>query len=586
MAQQKQQKRQKKEKHIQFERQPALEEVARISRRIGTGRSRAWLASPMTSAFCVPAPALRSCPSRSIAHDGVWRAPLRSSSSSARAPPALMTAPAPRASQPQQQQQLHDDDSNYVSPLSTRYASAPMRHNFSDVARFRLWRQLWIALADAQRQLGLPITQAQVDALRNAPDVDVQLARSYERKLRHDVMSHVHALGDQVPRARAIIHLGATSCFVSDNSDIIQMRLALDMIIASLWQCISNLSRFAMQHRELPTLAFTHLQPAQPTTVGKRAALWLQDLLFDAHNLEHVRRSIKFRGVKGTTGTQASFLGLFDGDHHKVTQLDHMVTRAMGFEHAWPITGQTYSRKQDFLVLSALAGVGQSAAKMANDVRLLQHMKEMEEPFETHQVGSSAMAYKRNPMRCERINALSRFLQTLLLNPAETASTQWLERTLDDSANRRLANAEAFLSCDAIVQLLLNVSDGLVVYPHMISKHLQEELPFMATESILMAAVRAGGDRQQLHEALRVHSMEAARRVKQLAQPNDLLQRIERDALFAHVRAQLPQLCDARAFVGRAAQQVQNFVQQHVQPQLQSRAELLRHVQSHGDVRV
>ncbi|CAN8071103.1 unnamed protein product, partial [Agarophyton chilense] len=479
---------------------------------------------------------------------------------------------------------------SYESPFSTRYASAPMRDNFSDVARFRLWRQLWVALADAECRLGAPVTQKQVDALRAAPDVDLALARRYEAELRHDVMAHVHALADQVPDARAIIHLGATSCFVTDNSEIVQMSRALELLIAATWRVVANLARFAREHRHVPTLAFTHLQPAQPTTVGKRAALWLQDFLFDALNLEHVRASLKFRGAKGTTGTQASFLQLFNGDHHKVKQLDRMVARAMGFENSWPLTGQTYTRKQDFFVLSAVAGLGQSAAKMANDMRLLQHMKEVEEPFGAQQIGSSAMAYKRNPMRCERINALSRFLQTLILNPAETACTQWLERSLDDSANRRLSTAEAFLAADSILQLALNVSDGLVVYHKMIARHLAEELPFMATETVLMAAVQAGGDRQQVHEAIRAHSMAAAQRVKHEALPNDLMARLEADPLFAAVAEQLPQLCDARAFVGRAAEQVEEFVEEHVEPALRSRRHLL--LQSggsgsgSGDVRV
>ncbi|PXF48797.1 Adenylosuccinate lyase [Gracilariopsis chorda] len=474
---------------------------------------------------------------------------------------------------------------NYVSPLSTRYASAPMRENFSDVARFRLWRKLWAALAWAEHQLGLQVTQEQVHALENAPDVDMQLAKRYEAKLRHDVMAHVHALGDQVPLARPVIHLGATSCFVTDNSEVMQACHALDLLIPAVWRCVSNLAHFAQRYRDLPTLAFTHLQPAQPTTVGKRAALWLQDFLFDAHNLEHVRRTVRLRGVKGTTGTQASFLGLFDGDHEKVKKLEALVAQRMGFEQTWPITGQTYSRKQDFFVLSALAGVGQSAAKMANDIRLLQHMKEVEEPFAKHQIGSSAMPYKRNPMRCERINALARFLQSLVLNPAETASTQWLERTLDDSANRRLSVSEAFLTCDAILQLVLNVSSALVVYPKIIDKHLLQELPFIATESILMAAVQAGGDRQQLHEAIRVHAMRAGARVKEEGAPNDLLQRIAQDELFSSVRDRLEELCEPALFVGRAPQQVDDFLGEHVRPALQERERILQGDFS-GDVRI
>lgn len=451
-----------------------------------------------------------------------------------------------------------------------------MRENFSDIVRFRLWRKLWAALAESQHQLGLEITQEQVEALQNAPDVDIPLAQKYEASLRHDVMAHVHAFGDQVPISRPVIHLGATSCFVTDNSEVLQASNALDILIPLVWRCIDNLAKFARQHRHMPALAFTHFQPAQPTTVGKRAALWLQDLLFDAHNLEYVRDNIKLRGVKGTTGTQASFLALFDGDHNKVTQLEKLVAEKMGFKRSWPITGQTYTRKQDFFVVSALAGIGQSAAKMANDIRLLQHMKEVEEPFAKHQIGSSAMPYKRNPMRCERINALARFLQTLLLNPAETASTQWLERTLDDSANRRLALSESFLTTDAILQLVLNVSSGLVVHPKMIEKHLQEELPFMATETILMAAVRAGGDRQQLHEAIRVHSLAAGARIKEEALSNDLLQRIRDDPLFESIHEKLEELCDPPQFIGRAPEQVEEFVAEHIDPALQKRSQMLQ----------
>lgn len=474
---------------------------------------------------------------------------------------------------------------NYTSPLSTRYASAPMRENFAEITRFRLWRALWAALAHAQHHLALEVTSEQVDALANAPDVDIPLARQYEASLRHDVMSHVHALADQVPVARSVIHLGATSCFVTDNSEVIQMRNALDILIPSLWQSVSNLAAFANEYRHVATLAFTHFQPAQPTTVGKRACLWLQDLMYDAVQLEHVRAQLRLRGVKGTTGTQASFLALFDGDHTKVKELERIVTKKMGFEHSWPITGQTYTRKQDFVVIAALAGVGQSAAKMANDIRLLQHMKEIEEPFAKNQIGSSAMAYKRNPMRCERINALARFLQTLLLNPAETASTQWLERSLDDSANRRLAISESFLSTDAILQLVLNVSNGLVVHPKVIQKHLDEELPFMATETILMAATRAGGDRQELHEAIRVHSIAAGARIKDEGLSNDMLERIRKDPKFESVREQLDELCDPVKFIGRAPEQVDEFLTEHVQPALSARQHMLSENRD-GDVRI
>lgn len=474
---------------------------------------------------------------------------------------------------------------NYTSPLSTRYASAPMRENFADITRFRIWRQLWAALASAEHQLGLEVTAEQVAALKNAPDVDIPLARKYEASLRHDVMSHVHALGDQVPIARPVIHLGATSCFVTDNSEVLQIRNALNILIPAVWQCVENLAAFARQYATLPTLAYTHFQPAQPTTVGKRACMWLQDLMYDAIQLEHVRDGLKLRGVKGTTGTQASFLALFDGNHEKVKSLERIVTEQMGFTTSWPITGQTYTRKQDFTVVAALAGVGQSAAKMANDMRLLQSMKEIEEPFAKNQIGSSAMAYKRNPMRCERINALARFLQSLVINPAETASTQWLERSLDDSANRRLAISEAFLTSDAIIQLVMNVSSGLVVYPKVITKHLEEELPFMATETILMAATRAGGDRQQLHEAIRVHSIAAGVRIKEEGLSNDMLERIEKDSLFKSIHNQLEDLCDPTKFIGRAPEQVEEFLTEHVEPALTEREHILGG-DSTGDVRI
>lgn len=474
----------------------------------------------------------------------------------------------------------------YVSPLSTRYASLAMRQTFADISRFRLWRKLWLALAEAEHELGLEVSADQVAALRDAPDVDLALAEEYERSLRHDVMAHVHALGDQAPLARPVIHLGATSCFVTDNSEVLQMRAALDLLIPAVWDVIKNLADFADKYKEVATLGYTHFQPAQPTTVGKRACLWLQDFLYDAEKLEQVREELKLRGVKGTTGTQASFLALFDGDHSKVVRLEETVTKKMGFKHSWAITGQTYTRKQDFVVVAALAGIGQSAAKMANDIRLLQHMKEIEEPFAKNQIGSSAMAYKRNPMRCERINALARFLQSLLINPAETASTQWLERSLDDSANRRLANSEAFLTTDAILQLALNVTAGLVVHPKVIAKHLEEELPFMATETILMATTRAGGDRQELHEAIRQHSIAAGARIKDEGLNNDMLQRIANDPLFASVHGRLNELCDAAKFVGRAPQQVSDFVSNDVRPALEQRESLLKRAKNSGEVRL
>jgi adenylosuccinate lyase len=478
-----------------------------------------------------------------------------------------------------------NDPYSYSSPLGARYASAAMRRNFSDGVRIGHWRRLWLTLAQCQRELGLDITQAQVDALAaHQDDIDWEAAADHERRLRHDVMAHVHTLGDAAPEARPIIHLGATSCFITDNSELIQIRDGLDILQPTLLAALAALSRFAADHRALPTLGYTHFQPAQPTTVGKRACLWIQDLLEDFHRLAQVREELRFRGVKGTTGTQASFLALFDGDHDKVKQLDTMVTERMGFSRRWAVTGQTYTRKADFVVLAALAGIGQSAAKMANDIRLLCHLKQVEEPFESSQIGSSAMPYKRNPMRSERIVALSRFMQGLLSNPADTASTQWFERTLDDSANRRLATSEAFLAADAVLQLVLNVSSGLVVHPKVIEQHLMAELPFMATETILMEAVRAGGDRQTLHEAIRTHSLAAGKRIKDEGLDNDLLQRIAADPAFAAVADRLDSLCDPKAFVGRAPEQVDEFLAEHVQPVLDAHADRLG--EGTGDVRV
>ncbi len=464
---------------------------------------------------------------------------------------------------------MDDPADNYRSPLASRYASEAMRRTFSDRHRFGLWRRLWHALAVCEKDLGLDITDAQVAQIaEHLDDVDLEAAGEYERKLRHDVMAHVHALGDQAPDARAVLHLGATSCFITDNSELIQQRDALDVLRPYLLASIRALADFARKHKDLPTLGYTHFQPAQPTTVGKRACLWLQDFVYDLHQLDRVRKDLAFRGVKGTTGTQASFLQLFDGDHDKVRKLDRMVTERMGFARCWTVTGQTYTRKSDFTVLAMLAGIGQSAAKMANDLRLLAHLKEVEEPYGKSQIGSSAMPYKRNPMRSERMCALARFLQTLVLNPAETASTQWLERTLDDSANRRLAISEAFLATDAILQLVLDVSSGLVVHPKVVEKHLREELPFMASESILMAAVKAGGDRQTLHEAIRKHSVDAGARVKEHGESNDMLDRIAADPAFAAVAGQLDELIDPRLFVGRAPQQVEEFLAEEVEPLL------------------
>ncbi|GJM21494.1 MAG: adenylosuccinate lyase [Planctomycetota bacterium] len=477
------------------------------------------------------------------------------------------------------------DHEMWISPLATRYASEAMRRNFSDATRHRHWRALWFALASTQQELGLAITDAQLAAIEaNLHDIDYGVAQAKERELRHDVMAHVHALGEQAPEARAILHLGATSCFVTDNSELIQMRDGLDLLRPALLASISALSEFARTHRALPTLGYTHFQPAQPTTVGKRACLWIQDLVDDLHELQRLRDGLRFRGAKGTTGTQASYLALFDGDHEKVRELDRRVTERMGFERSCGVTGQTYSRKADFQVLSALAGLGQSATKFATDMRLLAHLKEVEEPFGKSQIGSSAMPYKRNPMRSERICALGRFLQSLLLNPAETASTQWLERTLDDSANRRLAISQGFLAADALLQLVLDVSRGLVVHPKVVEKHLAAELPFMATETILMEAVRRGGDRQELHEAIRTHSVAAGARIKEEGADNDLLARIEGDALFASVRSDLVELCDPKRFVGRAPEQVDEYLAAEVEPLLAGSADELAAVT--GDVRV
>ncbi len=477
------------------------------------------------------------------------------------------------------------DPTAYVSPLGTRYASEGMRRNFSDAVRIGHWRRLWLALADCERELGLDITQAQVDALAaHLDDTDFEAARVHEQRLRHDVMAHVHTLGDQAPEARAIIHLGATSCFVTDNSELLQMRDGLQLLRGPLLASMAALAAFARRWRDEPTLGYTHFQPAQPTTVGKRACLWLQDLLDDWHRLVATSEQLRFRGVKGTTGTQASFLQLFEGDHDKVRRLDVMVTERMGFTRRWSITGQTYTRKQDYTVLTALAGIGQSAAKMATDIRLLSHLKEIEEPYEAEQIGSSAMPYKRNPMRCERICALNRFLAALPFNPAETAANQWLERTLDDSANRRLAVTEAFLAADAILQLVLNVTSGLVCNPKVVARHLTEELPFMASETILMAAVKAGGDRQELHEAIRVHSVAAGQRVKQEGLDNDMLARVAADPLFASVADRLDELCDPTGFVGRAPQQVDEFLAEDVDPVLAAHADEIP--AGRGDIRV
>jgi len=463
----------------------------------------------------------------------------------------------------------------YENPLISRYASREMSYIFSPEHKFRLWRRLWIALAEAQRELGLPISEEQIEELRaHRDEVNYEVAEAREREVRHDVMAHIYAYGLQCPKAKGIIHLGATSAYVGDNADLIILREALELVLKRLVNVIAALKDFALRYKDLPTLSFTHFQPAQPTTVGKRACLWLQDFLMDVEEVEHRLRTIRFRGAKGTTGTQASFLALFGGDSEKVRELDRRVAEKMGFSREFLVTGQTYPRKLDTYILGALAGIAQSAHKFSNDIRLLQHLKEVEEPFEAAQVGSSAMPYKRNPMRSERTAALSRYIISLYQNPAFTASSQWLERTLDDSANRRLVLPEAFLATDAVLLLCRNVAGGLVVHPRMIEKHLREELPFMATEEILMEAVRRGRDRQELHERLRRYAHEAGRRVKE-GQANDFLDRVASDPAFGLTRGDLERLMDPTRFVGRAPQQVEEFMREEVEPVLKRYRSLL-----------
>ena len=453
----------------------------------------------------------------------------------------------------------------YENPLITRYGSAEMSAIFSPRRKHSTWRRLWVALAEAQRQLGLEISAEQIEELRSAVDqIDLAKAAEYERRFRHDVMAHVHAYRDQCPRAGRIIHLGATSCYVTDNADLILIREALQLVRRRLVTVIDALARFAEQHRNLACLGFTHLQPAQPTTVGKRASLWCYDLVLDLQEVEHRLATLRFRGVKGTTGTQASFLRLFEGDHEKVEQLDRLVTEKMGFDDRYPVTGQTYSRKVDAQVLELIGGIGQSAHKAGTDLRILQHRKEIEEPFGEQQIGSSAMAYKRNPMRAERMCALARFAINLAHNAQQTMAVQWLERTLDDSANRRLSIPQAFLAIDAVLILYGNIVNGLLVHPQVIQKHLDEELPFLATEEILMAGVQAGGDRQELHERIRQHSLEAARQVTEHGRPNDLLDRLRRDPAFAKV--DFAKTRDARRLIGRAPQQVERFLNDVIRP--------------------
>ncbi len=464
----------------------------------------------------------------------------------------------------------------YVSPLSERYASREMQYIFSPDKKFKTWRKLWIALAETEKELGLPITEEQIEELKaHQEEINYEDAKERERLVRHDVMSHVYAYGLQCPKAKGIIHLGATSCYVGDNTDLMIMREALELVRKKLLNVMAELAKFADHYKDQPTLAFTHFQPAQPTTVGKRAALWLMDLRLDLEDLEHVLGSMKLLGSKGTTGTQASFLELFDGDHEKCRQADQRIAQKMGFPGCYPVSGQTYSRKIDSRVLSVLAGIAQSAHKFSNDIRLLQHLKEVEEPFEKSQIGSSAMAYKRNPMRSERIASLSNYVMADVMNPMLVASTQWFERTLDDSANKRLSVPEGFLAVDGILDLYLNVVDGLVVYPKVIEKHLMAELPFMATENIMMDAVKAGGDRQELHEKIRTLSMEAGKNVKVNGGENNLLELIAADPAFNLSLEELQKAMDGKRYVGRAPKQVEEFLEEVIRPVLEENKEVL-----------
>ena len=464
----------------------------------------------------------------------------------------------------------------YVSPLSERYASKEMQYIFSPDMKFRTWRKLWIALAETERELGLNITQEQIDEMKaHADDINYDVAKERERQVRHDVMSHVYAFGVQCPKAKGIIHLGATSCYVGDNTDIIVMTEALKLVRKKLVNVIAELSKFAAQYKDQPTLAFTHFQPAQPTTVGKRATLWTQEFLMDLEDLEYVLSTMKLLGSKGTTGTQASFLELFDGDQETIDKIDPMIAEKMGFRSCYPVSGQTYSRKVDTRVLNILAGIAASAHKMSNDIRLLQHLKEVEEPFEKSQIGSSAMAYKRNPMRSERIASLSRYVMIDALNPAITSATQWFERTLDDSANKRLSVPEGFLAIDGILDLCLNVVDGLVVYPKVIEKRLMSELPFMATENIMMDAVKAGGERQGIHERIRELSMEAGKNVKVEGKDNNLLELIAADPAFNLTLEDLQKSMDPSRYTGRAKEQTEAFIANMVQPVLDAHKDLL-----------
>ena len=464
----------------------------------------------------------------------------------------------------------------YVSPLSERYASKEMQYIFSPDMKFCTWRRLWIALAETEKELGLPITQEQIDELKaHKDDINYDVAKERERQVRHDVMSHVYAYGVQCPKAKGIIHLGATSCYVGDNTDIIVMTEALKLVKKKLVNVIAELAKFAEKYKDLPTLAFTHFQPAQPTTVGKRATLWMQEFMLDLEDLNYVLSTMKLLGSKGTTGTQASFLELFDGDQETIDKIDPMIAEKMGFKQCYPVSGQTYSRKVDTRVVNILAGIAASAHKFSNDIRLLQHLKEVEEPFEKSQIGSSAMAYKRNPMRSERIASLSRFVMVDAMNPAITSATQWFERTLDDSANKRLSVPEGFLAIDGILDLCLNVVDGLVVYPKVIEKRLRSELPFMATENIMMDAVKAGGDRQELHERIRELSMEAGKTVKVEGKDNNLLELIAADPAFNLTLEELEKTMDPAKYTGRASVQVDAFLKNVINPMLEENKDLL-----------
>ncbi len=468
------------------------------------------------------------------------------------------------------------DNTVYQNPLITRYAGKAMCENFSDEKRFKLWRKLWIALAESEMELGLNVTKEQVAEMKNfAEDINFETAEKYEREVRHDVMAHVHAFGDQAKIAMPIIHLGATSCFVDCNSELIILWDALEIIKEKLVNVIDKLAKFALKYKDLPTLGYTHLQPAQLTTVGKRATLWLQDLTMDYNSLVNLQNSFKLRGVKGTTGTQASFMELFNGDEKKVKELEKRVVSKLGFDKVYGVTGQTYPRKFDYNVLCVLSQIAQSAYKFSNDIRILQNMKEIEEPFEKSQIGSSAMAYKRNPMRSERIGSLARFVISLPVNCAVTAGTQWFERTLDDSANRRIVNAQAFLALDGILNIYMNVSENLVVYENVISKHIAAELPFMATENIMMECVKAGGNRQELHEKIRVLSMLAGKNVKELGKDNNLIELIKEDKTFKAVHGKLDGILDAKNFIGRAPSQTVEFIESEVKPILEQNKSVL-----------